>query len=1164
MMHEKRKTALKRILSCIMALILILGVGVPEMSEAASKKKITVSTQKDLDAALKSGKYTKIVIKTDASIKITLKKKYASLNVEITVKAPNCDLVSNGAFKSINVTDANTVTEKASGNNYTIKDNDLTFNISEKAKVDGIKIAGKEGRVSLVNEGTVKRVDVEGTAKVDIEQNGKVNRVYVNSETEITVTGDSDKTMNVTFKKGAEGATLTTEIPVNVNSYAQVNLELSETAKDSKITEKSEEGKVEVKNITSIDKDDETKEEKKEEKKEDKKDSEKKEDKTEKKETAVADESYYYVPSDYEILQSRLSTAALLTGDYRTVRLTSDITLSGDLIIPEDVVLDLNGFTLNAGDFTIPLKKDASIDVTQNSKLIANHIIPLIDKFDENVLRRSYIYQQSYVKIYPKGEAILGGVSITAGPEEYPSLVGAVIVLEAMSEINEHDSQLWAMTDAGFSVEGGSARVALDKEDFSQLSVVFDALDYYDRNVYIDKAALGVDSTDLYSSEWFSYSFYPNFRFKEQKLILNDITAIYTLRSDEWLDVYLGGRLRGKEDIEDAIANYGVIPPIDITSTEDGDQKYVTIKSNDGTGKILLEYLDIPNRYNLTLKDEVEVNTSDDEFRYALVLYVEGLLKSEVATSKGIGVRPSENGCIVLCVMDDGKLILNDGTEIYLADIPDDVREHWEGYVQFYIQNSNTELGNFDWIFPAVSTEFSRYKIMMKKDGVETEMIPDPVSGMLRPKDRASGKITKLTELMSVLDWSAWTALHYYENHIVERKHSYEGIYDTYPMLKDTFVVEKGSEIKVGKVIGNYDNEFESEFLNLSLEDKDGDKSTLKIGKDHYFVVSCDSSMNIPSLGYSYTEAGETPVVVPGALELEFDSENASFIAADDGASLRIGNMLIETPSRFGAEPEEDEYKTFPVYISPEKKRDGSVVYNIILSPEDKFFVVDDNGTKTAATLDDINSWLRVNNFVVPVSDENLTTDALCIKVGDGYAVYDESSHAYVAYQGDVSGDVIDVNNANDLSVVSAMIYDGKLEKKRINIVSGAAFALNGFCLGNNTMTVSEGSRLVLDASNDLIIDESGKIVAASGSAIELKNDATVYLMVTEDSAQIEVEEGAVICGTGKILLLGIPITDAVVNKTKALKVALEKYVGTGVKVEVFGEEDDESTESTE
>ncbi len=70
--------------------------------------------------------------------------------------------------------------------------------------------------------------------------------------------------------------------------------------------------------------------------------------------------------------------------------------------------------------------------------------------------------------------------------------------------------------------------------------------------------------------------------------------------------------------------------------------------------------------------------------------------------------------------------------------------------------------------------------------------------------------------------------------------------------------------------------------------------------------------------------------------------------------------------------------------------------------------------------------------------------------------------------------------------------------------------------------------------------------------------------MVTEDSAQIEVEEGAVICGTGKILLLGIPITDAVVNKTKALKVALEKYVGTGVKVEVFGEEDDESTESTE
>ena len=54
MMRKESKTVLKRILSCVIALILILSVGTPELSEAASKKKITVTTQKELDEALKS------------------------------------------------------------------------------------------------------------------------------------------------------------------------------------------------------------------------------------------------------------------------------------------------------------------------------------------------------------------------------------------------------------------------------------------------------------------------------------------------------------------------------------------------------------------------------------------------------------------------------------------------------------------------------------------------------------------------------------------------------------------------------------------------------------------------------------------------------------------------------------------------------------------------------------------------------------------------------------------------------------------------------------------------------------------------------------------------------------------------------------------------------
>ena len=1173
MMRKESKTVLKRILSCVIALILILSVGTPELSEAASKKKITVTTQKELDEALKSGKYTTIVIKTDENIKITLKKKYASSKVKITVNAPNCDLVSNGTFKSISVTNANSVTDKAAGNSYTIKDRDLTFNISEKAKVDEIKVVSKTGNVSLINDGTVKRVDVESEAKVDIEQNGKIKRVYVNSETEITVTGDSDKAMNVTFKKGAEGATLTTDIPVNVNSYAQVNLELSETAKDSKVTEKSEEAKVEVKNITEADK----KEEKKEDKKEDKKDSDKKEDKTEgtgSTGTSSSDSSYVYVPTDYEILQNRLYTAAYQTGDNKTVKLDKNITLFGNLIIPAEVVLDLGGFTLNAGDHTILMEKNAYLNVTQNSKLIANHIIALASSVDEDV------YMRAHVLVYPTGEAILGGVSMTAGPAEHPSLVGADIHIEAYGglwekvaqEDEDDDDEIGkhfeVYMDSTLIVAGESVKVTLDLDDLDQLADVFNGVEYYEKHLKASFYAAGADYVDIgFHGSFRSYSM-PNFRFTQQKLICNDKTVTYDVTADHWLDMYLGQRLSGKEDLEDAINNFKVTPPIDITSTEEDGKKYVTIKSNDGTGKIHLEYLDLFRDYSLTLKDEVEINTSTKNgFLYALNLNIEGELKSEVAASRGTGMKPSENGCIVLGIWNDGKLILNDGTEIYLADIPEEARDEYTAYIKFYIQNSNTELGNYDWFFPAASPDSGKFKIMMKKDGVETEMIPDPISGMLRPKGQAAGKITELTELMSVLDWSAWTALNYYNTHYVNDKRSYDGLYTAYPMLADTFVVEKGSEIKVGKVIGNYENEFETEFLNLNIEDNDGDKSTIKVSKDHYFVVSCNSNVNIPSLGYSYTQTGETPVVSAAALELEFDSEKASFIAADDGSSIRIGNMIIETPSREGREPGENEYKTFPVYISPERKLDGSVFYNIILSPEDKFFVLDGNGTKTAATLDQINAWLAANNFVVPVSDKEVVSESLCIKIGDNYAVYDASSNEYVAKTRsiDVSQPVIEIYDDSDVSVFAAMMSEDlrKAEDKRvikdktINITSGAAVVLNGFYIGDNVMKVSSGCSITIPSDYGIFTGATGKLVAESGSRIILENDAELWFEVTENHEEIEVREGALISGNGLIAI--IYFYNDLEDKAAALIQKMRSRVsGTGVRVVDFWEEYDD------
>lgn len=240
-----------RIAALVLTMIFVLGTVAPA---AAAKKRpktsITVTTQEELIKALKSGKYKKITIKTDAKVTFSLAAKYSNSDLKIVVDAPNATFNSKGTVGSIVVNEAKTVKEYASGNNITINDEKLTFKAMEGASLEKLKIASETGQINIVNNGEIERLDVTGESKVTVEQNGSFGRLYVAAAGDITLTGTTEEKLAVTVKPEAVGARITSEIPVKANLYCNADLVLQQGAENSGVTVKNETAGVKLENNT--------------------------------------------------------------------------------------------------------------------------------------------------------------------------------------------------------------------------------------------------------------------------------------------------------------------------------------------------------------------------------------------------------------------------------------------------------------------------------------------------------------------------------------------------------------------------------------------------------------------------------------------------------------------------------------------------------------------------------------------------------------------------------------------------------------------------------------------------------------------------------------------------------------------------------------------------
>ncbi len=215
---SKRKANNTKTLRCRVKVVTATPVVDPT---EPTKTDATVTTQAELDAALKDTKITKITIKPAAAANFVIAQG-SYPNVDLIVDAPQSDVENSATFKSITVENikAETFTEKAVGNTFTWNAANGRFVVSKGASVKAINLTKANSKVSVkVEEGTVATINV--SAKVELVVEGKLP--------------EGAAAIAVNFSSAAADAKITTAVKVAVSTFAKIAAIFEKGAEDSKI-----------------------------------------------------------------------------------------------------------------------------------------------------------------------------------------------------------------------------------------------------------------------------------------------------------------------------------------------------------------------------------------------------------------------------------------------------------------------------------------------------------------------------------------------------------------------------------------------------------------------------------------------------------------------------------------------------------------------------------------------------------------------------------------------------------------------------------------------------------------------------------------------------------------------------------------------------------------
>ncbi len=282
----------KKSLALLMVLVMLMtSVGMdPVKVQAAKRRTVTVSTQRELEAAMQEEQVGEIIISTKSKVTLTIPESAGSTNKRLVVNAANATLVNNGSFKKITMKASLHFTESGKGNSIVVKAKQAVITVSSKAsvkslvsngaditleknaKVNFLTLKGKKASLTLKEGATIKETAILGTsarlrvnkgakleavlvkkkgAVVDIIANGKV-AVDVRAKADIAISGNAKSTV-ITVDKKAKGTVLEASTSIKLDTKATIEVTLKAGAENSTLKASDKKADVAVKNETSKD-----------------------------------------------------------------------------------------------------------------------------------------------------------------------------------------------------------------------------------------------------------------------------------------------------------------------------------------------------------------------------------------------------------------------------------------------------------------------------------------------------------------------------------------------------------------------------------------------------------------------------------------------------------------------------------------------------------------------------------------------------------------------------------------------------------------------------------------------------------------------------------------------------------------------------------------------
>lgn len=198
-------------------------ISTPTVASAATKKTVTVKTQKQLNAALKDKQVTSIVIKTSKNVTLKIEDGDYSKKT-LTVTSPKATINNYGDFKKISVNDGKYLIDRGESNSIVVKDtNSLKLTTGKQSSDTKITVSGKGGKISIVNNGSVDAIKVNGKSTVTVGGNSKESPTITNNATGAKIVAAQDasvvlnKQATLTVKAGTSLDSLTVKADAKIS-----------------------------------------------------------------------------------------------------------------------------------------------------------------------------------------------------------------------------------------------------------------------------------------------------------------------------------------------------------------------------------------------------------------------------------------------------------------------------------------------------------------------------------------------------------------------------------------------------------------------------------------------------------------------------------------------------------------------------------------------------------------------------------------------------------------------------------------------------------------------------------------------------------------------------------------------------------------------------------